>query len=283
MQATQELKGGEIAKNIEAEVKAELAGIIEGGIAPKMAAVFTSEDPSMLSYVRSKARAAERLGIAFEAIKVTGGQHELEDQLRKLSADKEVHGIVLELPLGDGYDFLAALRVINPLKDIDGLTPENLGLMLRGREEDGISGATALACLTILETLGPIAGKRIALIGKGKTVGRPLLPLLLNRHATVTVAHSHTKDLKNAIKDAEVVISATGVVGLLTKEIITDGQVVIDAGLTVIGKEIKGDADRASLQGVAAAITPVPDGVGPVTTALAFRNLVKAIKMQLKK
>lgn len=277
---TQELKGTELSRSIEEEVKAQTAAFQDQGIAPRMAAVFTNDNPSLMAYVRSKSRAAERLGIAFEAIKVAGGQAELINTLRKLSGDAAVQGIVLELPLGEGYDFIEALRAIDPKKDIDGLTPANLGLMLRGREEEGIAGATAMACVLLAETLGNLEGKRVCLIGKGKTVGRPLLPLLLNRHATVTVAHSHTKDLGAAIKDAEIVVTATGVVGLLTKDLIREGQIVIDAGLTVVGEEIKGDADRASLEGVAAVITPVPEGVGPVTTALAFRNLMKAIKLQ---
>lgn len=277
---TRELKGTDLAITIQEEVRAEAEAWRAKGLQPKLTAVVASSDPSMLSYVRSKARAAEKLGIAFEALEVAGGQAELEAKLAELSHDAAVHGIMLELPLRDELDFIAALRAIDPKKDVDGLTPANLGLVMRGREEEAICGATALACVILAESLGPLEGKRVAVVGKGKTVGRPLIPLLLNRQATVAIAHAHTADLARAIRDAEIVFIGTGQPGLIMAGQVVEGQVLIDAGLTVADGGIKGDVDRAAIEGIAAVVTPVPEGVGPVTTALAFKNLMKAMRLQ---
>ena len=285
---TEELRTDVLVAAVKEEIAAAVAEFAAKRMQPKLAAVVAGDDPSMLAYVRSKEKFAEKLGVSFEAVTLSGAdQVGLEAKLRELSADPAVHGVILELPLAPGLDFIRALDSIDPMKDVDGLTPRNLGLALRGREEEALLAATPQACIMIAESLGPLAGRRVALIGKGKTVGRPLLPMLLNRHATVTVADSHTKDLKAALRGAEIVITATGKPGLITGSIIEEGQILIDAGLTAVGlpgqgEELKGDVDGASVEGIAAMVTPVPGGVGSLTTAILFRNLMKAMKLQAR-
>jgi methylenetetrahydrofolate dehydrogenase (NADP+)/methenyltetrahydrofolate cyclohydrolase len=205
-------------------------------------------------------------------------QARLLEACRALSADVTVDGILLELPLAPGLDADAALDEIAPGKDIDGLTPWNLGLVSAGREEDALTSATAQACVLLAETQGALAGKRVGLIGRGRTVGRPLMGMLINRHATVTVCHTRTRDLKAAIADCDIVMVAIGKARQITGGQLRPGQVVIDAGINYLDGKLVGDVDAASVEGVAAALTPVPGGVGPLTSALIFQNLIRAAR-----
>jgi methylenetetrahydrofolate dehydrogenase (NADP+)/methenyltetrahydrofolate cyclohydrolase len=203
-------------------------------------------------------------------------QAQLLAECRALSADPAVHGILLELPLAAGLEADAALDQIAPAKDIDGLTPYNLGLISAGREQEALTSATAQACILLAETQGALAGKRVALIGRGRTVGRPLMGMLINRHATVTVCHTRTRDLAAAIADCDIVMVAIGKARQLTGAQLRPGQTVIDAGINYLDGKLVGDVDAASVEGIAAALTPVPGGVGPLTSALIFQNLIRA-------
>jgi methylenetetrahydrofolate dehydrogenase (NADP+)/methenyltetrahydrofolate cyclohydrolase len=187
-----------------------------------------------------------------------------------------VDGILLELPLAAGLNANAALDRIAPGKDIDGLTAYNLGLVSAGREDEALTSATAQACILLAETQGALAGKRVALIGRGRTVGRPLMGMLINRHATVTVCHTRTRDLGAAIADCEIVMVAIGKARQITGGELRPGQIVIDAGINYLDGKLVGDVDAESVEGVVAALTPVPGGVGPLTSALIFQNLIRA-------
>jgi methylenetetrahydrofolate dehydrogenase (NADP+)/methenyltetrahydrofolate cyclohydrolase len=200
---------------------------------------------------------------------------------RALSEDRTVHGILLELPLAAGLDADAALDQIAPAKDIDGMTPHSLGLILAGREADALTSATAQACILLAETQGPLSGKRVALIGRGRTVGRPLMGMLVNRHATVTVCHTRTRDLAAAIAECDIVMVAIGKARQVTGQQLRSGQTVIDAGINYLNGKLAGDVDAESVEGVAAALTPVPGGVGPLTSALIFQNLIRAAERSL--
>jgi methylenetetrahydrofolate dehydrogenase (NADP+)/methenyltetrahydrofolate cyclohydrolase len=152
------------------------------------------------------------------------------------------------------------------------------------REEEALVSATAQACVMLAEAAlpGPLAGVRTGVIGKGRTVGTPLIGMLLNRQATVTVCHLRTRDLVAALRDCDVVFAAAGSPGLLNRNNIREGQVLVDAGITVTDSGIRGDVDAESVRGFAAALTPVPQGVGPLTTAMIFKNLLRAVQLQNK-
>jgi methylenetetrahydrofolate dehydrogenase (NADP+)/methenyltetrahydrofolate cyclohydrolase len=276
--ATLKLRGDVLAKSIKESVREAAARLSAAGVRPKMAVLLASQDAASVTYAEAKKKGAAALGIELEIHNLGSGttQAQLLEACRALSADSAVHGILLELPLAPGLNADAALDAIAPCKDIDGLTPWNLGLVSAGRERDALTSATALACILLAETQGPLSGKRVALIGRGRTVGRPLMGMLVNRHATVTVCHTRTRDLREAIADCEIVMVAIGKARQITGAHLRPGQIVIDAGINYVDGKLAGDVDAASAEGVAAALTPVPGGVGPLTSALIFQNLIQA-------
>jgi methylenetetrahydrofolate dehydrogenase (NADP+)/methenyltetrahydrofolate cyclohydrolase len=276
--ATAKLRGDVLAKSVKQSVAEAAARLAAGGAPPRMAVIMASDDPGALSYAEAKKKSAAAVGIELRlhTVEPAAGQGRLLEVCRALSADPEVHGILLELPLAPGLNADAALDAIAPEKDIDGLTTQNLGLIAAGREAEALTSATAQACILLAETQGPLAGKRVALIGRGRTVGRPLMGMLINRHATVTVCHTRTRDLKAAIADCGIVMVAIGKARQITGQQLTPGQIVIDAGINYVDGKLAGDVDAASAEGVAAALTPVPGGVGPLTSALIFQNLIRA-------
>jgi methylenetetrahydrofolate dehydrogenase (NADP+)/methenyltetrahydrofolate cyclohydrolase len=236
-----------------------------------------------VSYVKSKQKMAASLGIKLDLIsldeKIT--QKEIEAILADLSDSPSVHGILLESPLPDGLNESRALSQIIPIKDVDGLTPANLGLVTAGRESEAILAATPQACIELIETQVELIGKKVGLVGCGRTVGRPLTQMLLNRHATLTVCHSFTQNIPEALANCEVIIVAVGQPFLIGSQHVKTGQIVIDAGINLVDNLTVGDVDANSVRGKVAALTPVPGGVGPLTSAIVFRNLIKAIHLQL--
>ena len=279
--ATVKLRGDVLAKSVKQAVTEAAAELAAAGAPPRMAVVLASEDPASAAYAESKKKTAATLGIDVQIHNLGPAisQPALIDTLRSLSADPSVHGILLELPLAPGLDADAALDAIAPGKDIDGLTAHNLGLISCGREDAALTSATARACILLAETQGTLSGKRVALIGRGRTVGRPLTGMLINRHATVTVCHTRTADLRAAIADCDIVMVAIGKARQITGAHLRPGQVVIDAGINYVDGKLAGDVDAASAEGVAAALTPVPGGVGPLTSALIFQNLIRAARL----
>ena len=279
---TIELRGGPLAKQVRAGVAADAAAWRARGVTPRMAAVIASEDPAVRSYAESKQRTATKLGIELDLVGVppASGQDALEEVLADLSTRAGTHGVLLELPVSAGMDPDRAMAVIAPIRDVDGLTSANLGLVLARREHEAITPATPQACIELAESLGPVAGRLVGLVGRGRTVGRPMAAMLINRDATITVCHTKTPDLAASLAPCDIVMVAAGRAGLITGEHLRPGQVVIDAGINVVGDDLVGDVDRASVEGIASAITPVPGGVGPLTTAIVFRNLLRALALQ---
>jgi len=278
--ATVKLRGDVLAKSVKQAVSEAAAQMNAAGAPPKMAVILASEDPAAVAYAEAKKKAAAALGIEVEIHDLGTGttQAQLLERCRALSADATVDGILLELPLAPSLNADAALDEIAPARDIDGLTPWNLGLISAGREEEALTSATAQACILLAETQGALAGKRVGLIGRGRTVGRPLMGMLINRHATVTVCHTRTRDVKAAIADCDIVMVAIGKARQITGGQLRPGQVVIDAGINYVNGKLAGDVDAGSVEGVAAALTPVPGGVGPLTSALIFQNLIRAAR-----
>lgn len=273
------------AKDIVDGVKAEVASAVEAhkakGVEPRIRVVVATDDAAVLSYVRSKVKQAANLGIAMEVVELgpEKDQTAFEDLIRESNADLSIHGVMVELPVRDGLDHDRVLSILDPKKDVDGLTTLNQGLIQQGREDEAICPATPQACIRLAETVGGLSGTAVAVVGRGPTVGKPLAAMLINRSATVTVAHSRTADLAATIAPCRFVFAATGRPGLLNAANVTADHVIVDAGIAYKDDKLVGDFDAAAADAVAA-YTPVPGGVGRVTSALIFANLLKCMRLQ---
>ncbi|MDF9407475.1 MAG: Bifunctional protein FolD protein [Pelotomaculum sp. PtaB.Bin013] len=277
------IDGKKIAGLIKEEIKKEVGQLREKGIVPKLAVILAGDDPASVIYARSKKKACINTGIDYELFNLPGGvpENELLDLINKLNKDADVHGIMVELPLPGGINKKRVLAAISPLKDVDGAHPVNRGNLLG--DGDGLFSVTPQSCIEIMSHSGiEIEGKHAVLVGRGETVGKPLILMLLKQNATVTVCHTKTGDLGRYTRQADILIAAVGKANMITADLIRPGAVVIDAGINETAAGICGDVDFAQAQKVAGAISPVPGGVGSLTTVLLQRNLLKAIKLQKK-
>jgi methylenetetrahydrofolate dehydrogenase (NADP+)/methenyltetrahydrofolate cyclohydrolase len=243
-----------------------------------LAVVLVGDDPASQVYVRNKDRAAQQAGFAVRTVTLgaDASQAQVEAVVRELNADPQVHGILVQLPLPRGLDEGAVLRAIDPRKDADGLHPANVAALWMGAP--GPRPCTPAGCLALLERSGvPLAGARALVIGRSQLVGKPLVALLLERHATVTVAHSRSRDLPSLCAEAEVLIAAVGRPELIRGSWLRPGAVVIDVGINRLADgRLVGDVAFDEARAVASWITPVPGGVGPMTIAMLLRNTLAA-------
>jgi len=200
----------------------------------------------------------------------------------QLNADKNVHGILVELPLPKTIQKEKVMNRIDPLKDVDGVHPVNRGYLLGGQEHLALVPATPLACIELIQRSGlALQGKKVTLVGRGDTVGRPLASLLIKRDATITVCHTKTVDLASTVKAAEIVVAAAGFPKLVQGNMLAPGQTVIDAGINQLPDgNLCGDVDTEAASQIVRAITPVPGGVGSLTTTVIMQNLLKAMELQ---
>jgi len=250
---------------------------------PGITVIQVGDDLASTTYVRGKHKAAEEVGFksAIEHLRdIT--QADLNERIRALADDPTIDGILVQMPLPDGLDPDSALEQIPPHKDVDGLHPYNAGRLAQGNPT--FIPATPLGVLELLrrEHIDP-TGQRAVIVGRSRLVGRPLALLLLQNHATITIAHSHTVDLPSVTRTADILVAATGKRGLITGQHIKPGAIVIDVGITrdpETGK-LTGDIDRASVEMVAQALTPVPGGVGPMTVAMLLVNTYRAYRQHL--
>ncbi len=276
------IDGKAISGTIREEVKAEVAQLKEKGIIPKLNVLLVGDDPASVVYARSKEKSCGSVGIDFE-LKTLPGSSAIEEVLAVIDTwnkDTNVHGIMIELPLPKGMDKNMVLEAVDPKKDVDGSHPMNRGYILSGGK--GLFPATPQSCIEVLLRSGvEIKGKNAVIVGRGETVGKPLVFMLLNQNATVTVCHTKTADLAYHTKQADIVIAAVGRAKMITADMIKPGAVVVDAGINPSeGGGICGDVDFGNVREVAGVITPVPGGVGSLTTVLVQKNLLKAIKLQ---
>src|SRR2546423_5155922 len=250
---------------------------------PGITVVQVGDDPASTTYVRGKHKAAEEVGFT-SAIEHLHGvtQRELNDCIAALASDPAIDGILVQMPLPDGLDPDQALEQIPPHKDVDGLHPYNAGRLAQGNPT--FIPATPLGVLELLrrERIDP-TGQHAVVVGRSRLVGRPLALLLLQNHATVTIAHSHTTNLPAITRTADVLIAATGKRGLITGDHVKPGAIVIDVGITRTPDDGKltGDVDSASVEPIAGALTPVPGGVGPMTVAMLLVNTYRAYRQHL--
>lgn len=272
------IKGGPVAARIRAEVQAAV-----GAERPVLQVLLAGDDPGSHWYANAKAKLGAKLGIEVrvERFPSSAATHDLLAALGGWNRDPDVHAILVELPLPPDMDKARVLAAIDPRKDVDGVTPVNRGLLFGAAERHALLPATPLACLELLAEV-PVQpeGKRAAVVGRGDTVGRPLAALLVTRHATVTVCHTRTPDLAAVVRQADLVFAAAGRPGVLTGAMIRPGATVIDAGITEVDGALAGDVEWDSVAAVAGAVTPVPGGVGSVTTSIIMRNVLRARALQ---
>ncbi len=275
------IDGRAIATEIREEVRSEAEQLRSAGIIPRLAVILVGDDPASVVYANSKKKAAEKVGIDFELFTMAEDVPESDvlTLIHKLNEDTTVHGIMIELPLPDHLSKEKVMEAVNPLKDVDGVHPVNRGYILSGQE--GLFPATPQSCVEVLLRSGvEIKGKHAVIVGRGETVGKPLVFLLLKYHPTITICHSRTPDLGYHTRQGDIVIAAVGKAHMITKDMIKPGAVVVDAGINEIEGGITGDVDFEGVKEVAGAITPVPGGVGSLTTALLFKNVLLGIKLQ---
>jgi methylenetetrahydrofolate dehydrogenase (NADP+)/methenyltetrahydrofolate cyclohydrolase len=279
------LEGAPIAGEIRARVAADVAEFARtNGRPPGLAVVVCGRSAPSMVYLERILKACSTVGIESQFVDVPGDEPasqsaELTAALRRLNVDPAVSGIIVQLPLPPGIALRTVVDVIDPLKDIDGIHPLNAGLLRLGYE--GFVPATAHAALEILERSGAtIPGAEAVVIGRSPVVGMPVAFMLVKGGATVTVCHTKTRDLAAHTRRADIVVAAAGRPGLVTGAMLKPGAVVIDVGINVVDGRIVGDVDFESAREVAAAITPVPGGVGPLTNALLLAHLVRAAQRQ---
>lgn len=282
------LSGKLYAQKINEQTKINLAAFVkETNIKPGLAVIIVGDDPASKVYVRNKHRTCEKMGIVSKSIKLaeTTTKEELLATIKRLNEDSTIHGILLQLPLPDALQKYASefLYQIDPLKDVDGFHPVNVGRLSLG--EEAMAPCTPLGCMKMLELVGiQVEGKHAVIIGRSNIVGKPMANLLLAKNATVTICHSHTHNLSEITATADILVAAVGKANFVTADMVKPGAVVIDVGINRIApKKLVGDVDFTQVQEKAGFITPVPGGVGPLTIAMLMHNTVKAAAQQLLK
>ena len=292
---------GKIAsKQVLDEVTERTKKLAEKGVKPGLAVVLVGENPASQVYVKSKGKAADNCG--FHSI-----QHDLPDTTSEqdllklvddLNNDPKIHGILVQLPLPDGINSTKVLEAIKPEKDADGFHPENVGLLAIGSMERALVPCTPAGSLVLLEKAAEALGKKLegmnaVIVGRSNIVGKPMVQLLLSKNMTVTVAHSRTKDLAGVVRAADVVVAAVGRPEMVKGDWIKEGAIVIDVGINRVDsdkkddegkpkKKLVGDVEYAAAAKRAAAITPVPGGVGPMTIAMLMSNTLRSAERAAK-
>lgn len=281
------IDGRKIAGEIQEELKQRVSQLKEREITPGLAAILLGEDPASLSYLRGIARSCQAVGIFTETAKLpeNATQAELQRKLEELNLNPKFHGIILQLPLPKHLDAFKAESAISPDKDVDGTNPVNTGKLLLG--EDTFLPSTPYGVQELLVRSGHSPeGKRVVICGRSNIVGKPLMAILVQKqkraNATVTICHTGTKNLPSITKQADILVAAIGKAKAITADMVKEGTIVVDVGVNqiedpVTGKfKLVGDVDFEAVKDKAAAITPVPGGTGPVTTAMLMANTINA-------
>lgn len=273
------IDGRKMAQEIRSQLKQAVAGFSDS---PKLAVVLVGRDEASVIYVRNKEKAATEVGIGTDVYRLAEDVSEKRvlQLIDRLNEDVAVNGIIVQLPLPAHLNVGRIIGRISPLKDVDGFHPYNTGL-LQNNEKPYFVAATPLGVLKLIHQVCPVlSGKNVVLIGASLIVGRPLATLLLNQECTVSITHVHTQNIKNLTQNADIIVAACGVARMVKKDWIKPEAVLIDVGINRENGRICGDVDFDDVIEKAAAVTPVPGGVGPMTIAMLLKNTVDAYKLQ---
>ena len=271
------IDGKSIAKELRESLAPRVAALKEQGITPGLTVIVVGDDPASAIYVRNKERACVKLGMNSQVLRFPAEttQEEILNTVRLLNQDDSVHGILVQLPLPRHIDEQAVLRAIDPDKDVDGFHAMNAGRLMNG--EPGFVACTPKGVMRLLEVSGvELDGKNAVVVGRSNIVGKHMALMLLQKNCTVTIAHSHTKDLAAVTRSADILVVAVGRAGFITGDMIKPGAAVMDVGINRVDGKVVGDVDFESAKEVASCITPVPGGVGAMTIAMLMENTVEA-------
>ena len=272
------IDGKQLAQKRREEIKRTVEQLKAKGIVPGLAVVLVGEDAASQIYVRNKEKACEEVGFYSEVYRLpeSTSQEELLQLIKRLNHDEKIHGLLVQLPVPAHIDEKAVIHAIDARKDVDGFLPENLGSLLIG--EPAFEPCTPKGCIDLIKQTGiEITGKKAVVVGRSNIVGKPVAMMLLRENATVTICHSKTKNLKEELLTADIVVAAVGKSNFITGDMIKDGAVVIDVGMNRLENgKLTGDVDHASLEGRDCWLTPVPGGVGPMTITMLMENTLES-------
>lgn len=276
------IDGKKVSAQVKEQVRIETEELVKKGIKPGLAVIIVGDDPASRVYVNNKKKACEKVGNLSKefALPATTTQEELLALVNELNEDKEINGILCQLPLPKGLDEKAVIEAISPLKDVDAFHASNVGKIMIGDYD--FLPCTPAGVMEMLHSYNiPVEGKECVVIGRSNIVGKPMAMLLLHENGTVTITHSRTKNLKEVTKRADILVAAIGKPKFVTADMVKEGAVVIDVGMDrdENGK-LCGDVDFENVKEKCSAITPVPGGVGPMTIAVLMKNTLKACKIQ---
>jgi methylenetetrahydrofolate dehydrogenase (NADP+)/methenyltetrahydrofolate cyclohydrolase len=275
------IDGKAVAARIRSDVAQEVARM---EVPPGLATVLVGDDPASHIYVGGKHKACEEVGIASirHDLPANTSEEEVLELVSQLNDDDAVSGIIVQLPVPDHIDAARVTSAVDPRKDVDGLTPENAGLLVQGR--DGLVPATPSGVMELLRAYDtPLEGAHAVVVGRSDLVGKPVASLLLAENATVTTCHSRTRDLGAVCRSADILVAAVGRPRLITGDMVKEGATVIDVGMNRTADGLAGDVDFESVAARVRAITPVPGGVGPMTIAMLLRNTLKAASRAVRR
>ncbi len=276
------IDGIEVSKAVKERVKKAVEELKKQGIEPCLATILVGDNPASAIYVRNKHKACEQVGILTKDLKpsVTISQSEINETIDSLNKDDSIHGILVQLPLPQQINEFETTSRISPIKDVDGLTPHNMGLLSMGKAV--LKACTPSGIMEMFDYYNiDLSGKNVVLINRSNLIGKPLYHLLLEKNATVITCHSKTKNLKEISKSADIVITAVGdrTKFVLTADMIKEGAVVIDVAISKNEGKLVGDIDFEEIIKKASYVSPVPGGVGPMTVAMLLKNTVTAASL----
>lgn len=276
------IDGKQVAKQLREGLKAELDELMAKGVKPGLAVILVGDDPASRVYVNRKSKTCEQIGMHSEVRRLAEqtSEAELLKHIEELNQDSAIHGILVQLPLPSHISEKAIINAIDPAKDVDGFHPVNVGNLMIG--DDALLSCTPAGIIELIKRVDPqIAGKHAVIVGRSNIVGKPVAMLLLQENATVTICHSRTQNMSELTRQADILVVATGRAQMIAKEDVKPGSIVIDVGINRQDDgKLVGDVDFDGVKEVAAHITPVPGGVGPMTIAMLMKNTIEAAKKQ---